>query len=336
MPLNTVGLFTYGIALLIIGGVVWWVLKSWVPDGGLRAPYRYAAYQSGLTRRESVPAALLALLVLVPVVTRGDSLSGLGVGIAGGLYIGGLYIAAIAIANRPRADYIEKAGGDPDELTPDGPNVIAGEAALSDGETPLEAPVSGDPAVCYVASVAQYKSRPMRSSGTYFITGFDVETQPFDVDGAYGTAEIDPEGAWVSLVSGSPTDVEPNVEGAFTGGPAETEFIVEAGEPVPQEFRETEVFDPLPLTSDGRAERELRFKETTIAPGESVVVAGEAEQGEGFGETVLRCTAPGTFIAKGDFESVASSLSKATGRNLAIGAGLVLFGGISLLWMAIP
>jgi hypothetical protein len=336
MPLSTVDLFAYGIALLIIGGVVWWVLKAWVPEGGLRAPYKYAAYQSGLTRRQTIPAALLALLILLPVVTRGDSLSALGVGIAGGLYIGGLYIAAIAIANRPRADYIEKAGGDPDELTPDGSNIVAGTATVPDDATPLEAPVSGDPAVCYVASVAQYKPRPMRSSGTYFITSYDVETRPFDVDGAFGTAAVDPEGAWVSLVSGSPTDVEPNVEGAFTGGAAETEHIVKAGESVPERFRKADVFDPLPLTGDGRAERELRFKETTIAPGESVVVAGEAEQGEGFGETTLRCTAPGTFIAKGDFETVADSLSKATGRNLAIGGGLVLFGGISLLWMAIP
>lgn len=334
MSLSTADLFAYGIALLIVVGVFWWVLTQWVPDGGLRAPYKYAAYQSGLTRRESVPATALALLVIVPPLV-GD-VSALGMGIVGGLYIGGIYIAAIAIANRPRADYIEKAGGDPDELTPDGPNIIAGEAAVPDGETPLEAPVSGDPAVCYVTSVAQFKSRPMRSSGTYFITGFDLETQPFDVEGAYGTAEVDPEGAWVSLVSGSPTDVEPNVEGAFTGGPAETEHIVEAGEPVPERFRKAEVFDPLPLTSDGRAERELRFKETTIAPGESVVVAGEAEQGEAYGSTVLRCTAPGTFIAKGDFENVATSLSKATGRNLAIGMGLALFGGISLLWMAIP
>jgi hypothetical protein len=140
----------------------------------------------------------------------------------------------------------------------------------------------------------------------------------------------------VSLVSGAPTDIEPNVGAAVTGGPAETEHVVEAGEEVPERFRTADVFDPLPLTSDGRAERELRFKETTIAPGESVVVAGEAEQGEGFGETVLRCTAPGTFIAKGDFEPVADSLSKATGRNLAVGTGLAFLGGISLLWMAIP
>jgi hypothetical protein len=334
MPLSTVDLFTYGIALLIVGGVFWWVLTQWVPEGGLRAPYKYAAYQSGLTRRESIPATALALLVIVPPLV-GD-VSGLGVGIAGGLYIGGLYIAAIAVANRPRADYIEKAGGDPDELTPDGSNIVAGTATVPDGEPPLEAPVSGDPAVCYVTSVAQYKSRPMRSGGTYFITSYDVETQSFDVDGAFGTAAVEPEGAWVSLVSGSPTDVEPNVGAAVTGGPAETEHIVEAGEEVPEPFRTADVFGPLPLTSDGRAERELRFKETTIAPGESVVVAGEAEQGEGFGETTLRCTAPGTFIAKGDFETVSDSLSKATGRNLAIGAGLVLFGGISLLWMAIP
>jgi hypothetical protein len=336
MPLNTVDLFTYGTALLIVGGVFWWVLSQWVPEGGLKAPYKYAAYRSGLTRRETVPATLLALLVFAPVVTKGDSLSGLGVGIAGGLYIGGLYIAAIAVANRPRDEYITKAGGDPDELTPEGANVIAGEATVPDGETPLEAPVSGAPAVCYVASVAQFKSRPMRSSGTYFITSYEVDTRPFEIDGAFGIAEVDPEGAWVSLVSGSPTDVEPNVEGAFTGGVAETEFIVEAGEPVPQEFREADVFEPLPLTNDGRAERELRFKETTIAPGESVVVAGEAEQGDSFGSTVLRCTAPGTFIAKGTFEDVAESLSKATGRNLAVGGGLALFGGISLVWMAIP
>lgn len=336
MPLNTVDLFTYGIALLIVGGVFWWVLSQWVPEGGLKAPYKYAAYRSGLTRRESVPATLLALLVFVPVVVKGDSLSGLGVGIAGGLYIGGLYIAAIAVANRPRDEYIKKAGGDPDELTPDGSNIVAGEATVPDGEAPLEAPVSGDSAVCYVTSVAQFRSQPMRSSGTYFITSYDVETRPFEVDGAFGTAEVDPEGAWVSLVSGSPTDVEPNVGAAFTGGPAETERIVEAGEEVPERFREADVFAPLPLTSDGLAERELRFKETTIAPGESVVVAGEAKQGEGFGETVLRCTAPGTFIAKGSFEDVSDSLSKATGRNLAVGAGLALFGGFSLLWMAIP
>ncbi|QLD84500.1 hypothetical protein HWV23_01845 [Natronomonas halophila] len=336
MPLSTVDLFTYGIALLIIGGVVWWVLAAWVPEGGLRAPYKYAAYQSGLTRRQTVPAALLSLLILVPLATKGGDISEFAWVIAAGLYIGGLYIGVIAVANRPRADYIEQAGGDPDELTPDGSNIVAGTAAVPDGEAPLEAPVSGDPAVCYVTSVAQYKSRPMRSSGTYFITAYDVETQPFDVDGAFGTASVDPEGAWVSLVSGSPTDVEPNVEGAFTGGPAETEQVVEAGERVPERFRTTDVFDPLPLTSDGRAERELRFKETTITPGESVVVAGEAEQGEGFGETVLRCTTPGTFIAKGDFESVATSLSKATSRNLAVGGGLALFGGIGLLWMVIP
>lgn len=334
MPISTVDIFAYGIALLILGGVFWWVLTRWVPNGGLRAPYKYAAYQSGLTRRESVPATILALLVVVPPLV-GD-VSALGMGIAGGIYIGGLYVAAIAVANRPRADYIEQAGGDPDELTPDGSNIIAGEATVPDDETPLEAPVSGDPAVCYVTSVAQFKSRPMRSSGTYFITSYDVETRSFEVDGAFGTAEVDPEGSWVSLVSGSPTDVEPNVGAAFTGGPAETEHIVEAGEEVPERFREADVFAPLPLTSDGRAKRELRFKETTIAPGESVVVAGEAEQGEGFGETVLRCTAPGTFIAKGGFEDVSDSLSKATGRNLAVGAGLALFGGFSLLWMAIP
>lgn len=334
MPLDTVDLFVYGTALHIVGGVFWWVLTRWVPDGGLRAPYEYAAYQSGLTRRETVPATVLASLVVVPPLV--SDVSALGVGILGGLYVGGVYVAAIAVANRPRADYIEAAGGDPDELTPDGPNIVAGEARVPEGESPLEAPVSGDPAVCYVASVAQHKSQPARSYGTYFVTAFDVEKRPFEVDGEFGSVGVDPDGAWVSLLSGSPTDVEPNVEGAMTGGPAETEFVVEAGEPVPREFREAEVFDPLPLTSDGRAERECRFKETTIAPGESVVVAGEAEQGDGFGETVLRCTAPGTFIAKGEFENVASSLSKATGRNLAVGVGLALFGGLGLLWAAIP
>ncbi|WP_336135638.1 hypothetical protein [Natronomonas amylolytica] len=334
MALSTVDVFTYGIALLIVGGAVWWVLGRWVPDGGLRATYKYAVYQSGLTRRESAPAVVLSSLVVVPPLV--SDVSALGVGILGGLYVGGIYIAAIAVANRPRAAYIEAAGGDPDELTPEGSNVIAGQARVPDDEAPIEAPVSGDPAVACVASVAQFKSQPTRSSGTYFPTSFEVETRRFEVDGAFGTADVDPEGAWVSLLSGSPTDVEPNVEGAFTGGAAETEFVVEAGESAPQAFREVDVFEPLPLTSDGRAERELRFKETTIAPGEAVVVAGEAEQGEAFGSTVLRCTAPGTFIAKGDFESVSDSLSKATGRNLVVGAGLALFGGISLLWMAIP
>jgi hypothetical protein len=336
MPLSGPDLVGAGIAFLIVVGVFWWVLARWVPDGGLRATYAFAAYQSGLTRQAAVPALLFSLVIFVPVAATGGDVVGLGWGIASGLYLGGLYVAAIAVSSRPRADYIEQAGGDPDEFTPEGQNVVAGEARVPDGETPLEAPVSGDPAVCYVASVAQHKSQPMRSYGTYFPTAFEVETRPFEVDGPFGTASVDPEGAWVSLLSGSPTDVGPNVEGSLTGGPAETEVVVEAGETVPREFRQADVFEPLPLTDDGRAERELRFKETTLAPGEAVVVAGRAQQGEGFGETTLRCAASGSFVAKGTFEDVSESLSKATGRNLMLGAGLTLFGGFVLLWMAVP
>jgi hypothetical protein len=51
---------------------------------------------------------------------------------------------------------------------------------------------------------------------------------------------------------------------------------------------------------------------------------------------VIRCDAPGGFVAKGDVDSVTAALSKTTGRSLAFGAVLVVVGAGALLWLAIP
>lgn len=337
MAFDAATLFGYAIALLIVAGTVWWVLARWVPDGGATAPYAFSAYQAGLTRRETVPAVIVASLIFVPVVTTWGDVVGLGWALVGGLFIGGVYVGTVALAARPRARFVDDAGGDPDTLTRDGPNVVAGSAAVPDGNAPLVAPVSEQPAVCYVASIAQYQSQPFRNYGSFFITSFDVRTRPFVVDGEFGRADVDPEGAWVSMLSGSPTDVGSDLEDAFTGGPSEHEHVVEAGEVVPERFRDaTSVFGTLPLTDDGRTERELRFKETSITLGDDVVVAGEAETGDAFGSTVIRCDVPGGFVAKGSFERVSESLSESTGRNLVIASVATVLGGVGLLWLAIP
>lgn len=336
MTLDTAELFGYAVAVLLVAGAVWWVLARWVPDGGATAPYVFGAYQAGLTRRETVPAVVVASLVFVPVVTTWGDAVGLSWALFGGLFVGGVYVGTVAIAARPRARFVDDAGGDPDTLSRDGPNVVAGSAQQADEQSPFVAPVSEEPALCYVASVAQYQKQPFRDYGSFFITSFDVRTRPFVVDGEFGHAEVDPEGAWVSMLSGSPTDTGSDLETAFVGGPAEHEHVVEKGDVVPERFRNsTALFGTLPLTDDGRTERELRFKESAITPGDDVVVAGEAETGDAFGSTVLRCDVPGGFVAKGTFERVSESLSKSTGRNLVVAATLAAVGGTGLLWLAL-
>jgi hypothetical protein len=173
----------YAVAVVLVGGVFWWVLRRWVPDGALSA-HVYHAYQSGVSRRQTLPAAAVALVALAPVVTKGPDSVGHGWAVVAGIF--------------------------------------------ADGET-LATPVTGRDAVCYTASIAQYKEQPLRSYGTYFTTDFAIERTPFAIEGDDGTASVDPEGAWLSLAAGSPTDTEIVPEGTTTGGPAEHELVVEEG-----------------------------------------------------------------------------------------------------------
>lgn len=336
MALTTADLFVYGVAGVITLGILWYVFVHWTPEGTGRALYRLTVHQSGLTRRQSGPALLALTVGVVPIATRGGEVLHLGYAIAAAFYLAGVYVGAVALANRPRKQYVEKAGGDPDRLSRDGPNVVAGEATLPDGEEPLVAPVSGAPVVCYTVSHTELAKDALDSSGTHFPASFEIRKQPFTVDGEFGTASVDTDGAWVSLLAGSATDLQPDIEGELTGGPAEAEVLVEAGDVVPERLRAASEFDPLPVDDEGRAETELRFKENSIAVGEDVVVAGTAERGAEFGTTRIRCDVPGGFVARGDFEQVSESLSASTGRNLGLAAGFTAIGAVGLLWLAIP
>ena len=321
----------YAVAVVLVGGVFWWVLRRWVPDGALSA-HVYHAYQSGVSRRQTLPAAAVALVALAPVVTKGPDSVGLGWAVVTGIIAGGLLVGAIAVANRPRAKLLEAGGGD--GVPTSGPCAVGGTAA-ADGET-LTTPVTGRDAVCYTASVAQYKEQPLRSYGTYFTTDFAIERTPFAIEGDDGTASVDPEGAWLSLAAGSPTDTEIVPEGTTTGGPAEHELVVEEGEPVPEHLRgDGAPFPNLPLTDDGRAERELRFKENVVEPGEKVVVAGEATVGEEYGRPLVTCEREGAFVARGPYEEVAAGLRVATGRNLWIAASLSVLGAAGIVLLAL-
>ena len=321
----------YAVAVVLVGGVFWWVLRRWVPDGALSA-HVYHAYQSGVSRRQTLPAAAVALVALAPVVTKGPDSVGLGWAVVTGIFAGGLLVGAIAVANRPRAKLLEAGGGD--GVPTSGPCAVGGTAA-ADGET-LTTPVTGRDAVCYTASVAQYKEQPLRSYGTYFTTDFAIERTPFAIEGDDGTASVDPEGAWLSLAAGSPTDTEIVPEGTTTGGPAEHELVVEEGEPVPEHLRgDGAPFPNLPLTDDGRAERELRFKENVVEPGEKVVVAGEATVGEEYGRPLVTCEREGAFVARGPYEEVAAGLRVATGRNLWIAASLSVLGAAGIVLLAL-
>lgn len=321
----------YAVAVVLVGGVFWWVLRRWVPDGALSA-HVYHAYQSGVSRRQTLPAAAVALVALAPVVTKGPDSVGLGWAVVTGIFAGGLLVGAIAVANRPRAKLLEAGGGD--GVPTSGPCAVGG-TAVADGET-LTTPVTGRDAVCYTASVAQYKEQPLRSYGTYFTTDFAIERTPFAIEGDDGTASVDPEGAWLSLAAGSPTDTEIVPEGTTTGGPAEHELVVEEGEPVPEHLRgDGAPFPNLPLTDDGRAERELRFKENVVEPGEKVVVAGEATVGEEYGRPLLTCEREGAFVARGPYEEVAAGLRVATGRNLWIAASLSVLGAAGIVLLAL-
>jgi hypothetical protein len=334
MPLSAVDAVVYVAAAAVFLAVVWWVLTRWLPDGSLHGHYALALHSTGITRREAVPAALALALVVVPLATTRGTALGLDWALAAGAYLGGLVVVAVAVANRPRAAAVRDA--DQTTLPPSGRAVVAGRVAGPADAPPLEAPLSGRPAVSYVASLAEYETQPLKPYGTYFVTAFDVETRPFVVDGKFGEARVDPEDAWVSLLPGAPTSEGRHVEGRLTGGTAETEHVVAAGEPVPKRLRAADAFGDLPLSGEGRAERALRFKESTLGPGDAVVVAGDAQQGESYGETVIRCDAPGGFVAKGDVDSVTAALSKTTGRWLAFGAVLVVVGAGALLWLAIP
>ena len=321
----------YAVAVVLVGGVFWWVLRRWVPDGALSA-HVYHAYQSGVSRRQTLPAAAVALVALAPVVTKGPDSVGLGWAVVTGIFAGGLLVGAIAVANRPRAKLLEAGGGD--GVPTSGPCAVGGTAA-ADGET-LTTPVTGREAGCYTASVAQYKEQPLRSYGTYFTTDFIIERTPFAIEGDDGTASVDPEGAWLSLAAGSPTDTEIVPEGTTTGGPAEHELVVEEGEPVPEHLRgDGAPFPNLPLTDDGRAERELRFKENVVEPGEKVVVAGEATVGEEYGRPLVTCEREGAFVARGPYEEVAAGLRVATGRNLWIAASLSVLGAAGIVLLAL-
>ena len=321
----------YAVAVVLVGGVFWWVLRRWVPDGALSA-HVYHAYQSGVSRRQTLPAAAVALVALAPVVTKGPDSVGLGWAVVTGIFAGGLLVGAIAVANRPRAKLLEAGGGD--GVPTSGPCAVGGTAA-ADGET-LTTPVTGRDAVCYTASVAQYKEQPLRSYGTYFTTDFIIERTPFAIETDDGTASVDPERAWLSLAAGSPTDTEIVPEGTTTGGPAEHELVVEEGEPVPEHLRgDGAPFPNLPLTDDGRAERELRFKENVVEPGEKVVVAGEATVGEEYGRPLVTCEREGAFVARGPYEEVAAGLRVATGRNLWIAASLSVLGAAGIVLLAL-
>jgi hypothetical protein len=327
-----VDVFTYAVAAVLVGGAVWWVLSRWLPDGALDATLTFRAYESGVSRRETLPAVVVASLSLAPVVANGPDSVGFGWAIATGIFAGGLLVGATAIANRPRANLLEAGSGD--GLPTNGPCAVGGTAA-ADGET-LTTPVTGRDAVCYTASVAQYKQQPLRPYGTYFTTDFTIERTPFAVETDDGTANVDPEGAWLSLAAGSPTDTETLPEGTTTGGPAEHELVVEEGEPVPEHLRgDRAPFPNLPLTTDGRAERELRFKENVVEPGESVVVAGEATVGEEYGRPLLTCEREGAFVARGPYEEVAAGLRKATGRNIWVGAVLSVLGAAGIVLLAL-
>lgn len=329
---GVVDILTYAVGAVLIGGAFWWVLSRWLPEGALTTPYVYQAYQSGISRRQTLPAAALALLALVPVVANGPDSVGFGWALVTGAFVGGLLVGAVAIANRPRLKLLESDGGD--GVPTRGPGVVGGTAA-ADGET-LTTPVTGRDAVCYAASVAQYKQQPLRSYGTYFTTDFTIERTSFAVEADGGTVGVDPDGAWLSLAAGTPTDTETAPEGTMTGGPAEHELVVAESELVPDHLRSGRApFPDLPLTDDGRAKRELRFKENVVEPGESVVVAGEATVGEEYGRSLVTCERKGAFVARGTYEEVAAGLRKATGRNLWIGAVLSVLGAAGIVLLAL-
>lgn len=336
MAFTAVDTLVYGVVGVIALAILWYVLVRWPPDGAGRALYRLTVHQSGLTRRQSGPAVLALTAGIVPLLTRGSGALHLGYAIAAAFYTAGIYVGAVALANRPRKQYVDRAGGDPETLFRDGPNVVAGTATLADGENPLVAPVSGNAAVCYTVSHTVLTEDALDSAGTRFPVSFEVRDCPFTVDGEFGTARVDTEGAWISMLAGSPTDLGVDIEGELTGGPAENQVVVEAGETVPERLLEAVEYGVLPVDDRGRASTELRFKENAIAVGETVVVAGDAERGERFGSTRIRCDVPGGFVARGSFEQVAASLSASTGRNLALAVGFTLVGGLGLLWLAVP
>ncbi|WP_226012857.1 hypothetical protein [Halomicrobium salinisoli] len=331
MVVSAVDLVAYLIGGLIVGGAFWWVLARWVPDGGVTTPYRFHAYQSGVTRRQVAPALALGGLAFAPVAAGGVDAVGLWWALATGVYGGGLVLGAIAVANRPRANLLESATG-PDDLPADGPCVVAGPSRRSgDGET-LETPVTGSEAVCYSAWVAQYREQPTRSRGTYFTTDFATDRTRFEVGGYEDRVAVDPTGAWLSLAPGSPTNRKVDFEGAATGGSAEREVVVEEGERVPDHLYGPDgPFDgPLPVDGEGRAERPLRFKENAVEPGDAVVAVGEAEAGRAYGETRVTCDRDAAFVARGDYEQVASSLQYATGRALYLAAALAVVGAAGI------
>ncbi|WP_225334027.1 hypothetical protein [Halomicrobium urmianum] len=336
MFLNAVDLVAYLIGSLIVGGVVWWVLARWVPDGGVTTPYRFHAYQSGVTRRHVAPALALGALALAPVVAGGVDAVGIGWALATGLYGGGLVLGAIAVANRPRAKLLESARG-PGELPADGPCVVAGPARPPDGGDVLETPVTGSEAVCYSAWVAQYREQPMRNAGTHFTTDYATDRTRFEVGGYEDRVVVDPTDGWLSLAPGSPTNRRVDFEGAATGGIAEREVVVGEGERVPDHLRGADgPFDrPLPVDGEGRAERPLRFKENAVEPGEAVVAVGEAEAGRAFGETRVTCDRDDAFVARGDYEQVASSLRYATGRALHLAAALAFVGAAGIAYVTL-
>jgi hypothetical protein len=185
----------------------------------------------------------------------------------------------------------------------------------------------------------------LHRGGGWFVTGYDTARTPFLVEDGSGQVLVDPSNAWLSLApANAPTTTAVDAEGATTGGTAEYEVVVGAGEELPEQVRADPdtgaiaadppaVYDP---PADGVADRDTRFKEQCLEPGEEVVVVGEAAGAplDAPADTVVRGDGPRSFVvAVGTRESVAAGLRWTVRHNAVIAVSLLLVGAPGLLWL---
>lgn len=166
----------------------------------------------------------------------------------------------------------------------DGPVEFDGQVELPAGDEGIDAPFSGEPAVCYEvwmqtrtrhhtdvdgAEVLESKE-PKRMSNTetaWQLAETDEFRRPFVVRDGGARARVDPTGADLDI----------------TGNMGETELTVESGDRLPEDVRNRLAgldaagveFDPDPETWD-REEDHVQYREARLEPGDPVHVAGAA------------------------------------------------------------
>lgn len=305
------------------------------PTGYLRG-YRYIGYKYGLNRRHGLAMIGLSAPAIVASYVSGGSTLAV---ILSAVYVFGVLGVTVGVANRPVRRLLARARTAPDGGAFDGPAIISGSACVSEDTAPLVAPVSGRPALAYTAHVIVHStSWWYRQSQVPFTVDYAVDAVPFDVETDHGSVTVDPTGAWLPLatISSTPGWSEAT-DGDATRSPwsgvITDELVVEAGDSVPDRLLETEspVGDFLPVDADGSATETIRVAETVIEPDDPVVIAGEAEPDQEFGNRRLRCDRPGAFLARGDGDEVVETLERKTGRWVGYAGTLSAASGLGLI-----